>query len=101
MSKNSSKTHQKEPHHKIRQKTCQNIVKKIVKQDPRAKQVPFRSPQSGFQEAPHASQGGIQLKKCSGINNILIIISNIFCHNSVYVLIWNIVKTSKFWTEIS
>ena len=67
LSKNSSKTHQKEPHHKIRQKTCQNVVKKIVKQDPRAKQVPFMSPQSGFQEAPHASQGGIQLKKCSGI----------------------------------
>ena len=69
MSKNSSKTHQKEPHHKICQKTCQNVVKKIVKQDPRAKQVPFMSPQSGFQEAPHASQGGNQLKKCSGIKH--------------------------------
>ena len=74
LNKNSSKklfnnTLKKEPHHKIRQKTCQNIVKKIVKQDPRGKQVPFMSPQSGFQEAPHASQGGNQLKKCSGINN--------------------------------
>ena len=73
-----SKTHQKEHHHKIRQKTCQNIVKKIVKQDPRGKQVPFMSPQSGFQEAPHASQGGNQLKKCSGINNILIISNAVF-----------------------
>ena len=27
------------------------------------------SPQSGLQEAPHASQGGIQLKKCSGIKH--------------------------------
>ena len=27
------------------------------------------STQSGFQEAPHAPQGGIELKKCSGIKH--------------------------------
>jgi hypothetical protein len=76
--KNSSKTHQKlikknliTKFIKTCQKLCQNIVKKlsnkIVKQDPRGKQVPFMSPKTGFQEAPHAPQGDIELKKWSGI----------------------------------
>ena len=79
-------------------KHCQ---KKIVKQDPRGKQVPFMSPQSGFQEAPHASQGGNQLKKCSGINNILIISNAVFV-TTVYMFSYEtFVKILKFWTKIS
>ena len=68
-SENLSITHQKNLITKFVKKLVKTLSKKIVKQDPRGKQVPFMSPQSGFQEAPHASQGGNQLKKCSGINN--------------------------------
>ena len=67
--KNSSKRTSSQNYSKTCQKTCQNIVKKLVKQDTRGKQVPFMSTQSGFQEAPHAPQGGIELKKCSGIKH--------------------------------